>query len=256
MFGKNRGKGLFTPVGLLALALVCVGISGVFLYKQTGAVALQAPQSLDALYASATRDAMTIEEDEIFPLVSLQPAAAQTAWRDGKVLLLTINKKPQLYQDGATLQLPGEVWTVSAPELESWYARHKKGVTDWPVRLHQLVGVPLSSRYTHVTAMWVSPQDIIRPAHNTDITSGEMPLRLPENVDAAYRTWFRENILWSYFDSSYPWTRLGYTYDWAANSGEYGLTEFLVKKGATVTIAQTLPIPAYIAELEQGKPPR
>ena len=56
-----------------------------------------------------------------------------------------------------------------------------------------------------------------------------------ENVDEDFKSWFDDNTLWSYFYGEYPWTRLGYTYDWADNDTEYGMTEFIVEDGAQVT---------------------
>lgn len=244
-------KKILTPLGAVALAVLCVvGTAGFFLYGNKASAPVP---SADQLYAMATHDALTIEEDELFPLVCLTPQSGQVEWKNGKVLLATLNKKPQLYMPGGSLSLPGEVWVVSARELADWYQTHKNGVSDWPTRLHQVVGVPLSSQYTHITALWVNPKDIIRPAYSTDISLPAMPTELPQNVSAEYREWFNANIIWSYFDSSYPWTRIGYTYDWAAGSGEYGLTEFLIQKNAQVDVAYTRTIADHITHLEQTK---
>ena len=51
------------------------------------------------------------------------------------------------------------------------------------------------------------------------------------------------------FDSAYPWTRLGYTYDWADNGQEYGLSEFLIRQGAEVEVAFTMTTEEFIAWL-------
>jgi hypothetical protein len=44
--------------------------------------------------------------------------------------------------------------------------------------------------------------------------------------------------LQAYDDPSkgYPWTRLGYTYDWGNPESEVGLSEFVVAAGSTVSI--------------------
>ena len=60
-----------------------------------------------------------------------------------------------------------------------------------------------------------------------------------ESVDEEFKAWFDDNILWSYFYGEYPWTRLGYTYDWADNGTEYGMTEFIVESGAEVKVEFT-----------------
>lgn len=80
------------------------------------------------------------------------------------MLLLTINRRPERYKTGETITLPGEVWTFTDREMAAWYSAHKTGVTDWPRRLKQLIGVPPDGVYTHVTAMRVLPQDISRHA--------------------------------------------------------------------------------------------
>lgn len=34
----------------------------------------------------------------------------------------------------------------------------------------------------------------------------------------------------------YPWTRLGYTYDWGNAKSRVGLSEFVIRKGARLTV--------------------
>lgn len=123
-------------------------------------------------------DAVTAKEDEIIPLVEITRDSGQVSWRENQILLLTVN----LYEEGKTVELPGEVWTFTDREIKAWYPEHKEGVTDWTLRLSQLVGVPTDAGYTHVTAMWVRPEDVIRPAFLTDIESGTMETRLPEDT--------------------------------------------------------------------------
>lgn len=59
-------------------------------------------QTEEQLYQTAVRDAITIEEGEVLPLVSIT--------------------------------LPGEVWTVTDREMSAWYAKHQDGVEDWTLR--------------------------------------------------------------------------------------------------------------------------
>lgn len=209
------------------------------------------PNTNHELYRAAVIDSMTIEAEEIFPLVTITPASKMVTWRDNKVLLLTFNDSPEYYIQGTQFTLKNEVWSITERELAGWYAQHKRGVSDWPLRFKQLIGLPPDSQYTHVTAMWVAPKYLCRPAYNTDITNSAMPTMLHKTTPKKYTKWFNANIIWSYFDSAYPWTRLGYTYDWGANSGEYGLTEFLIRPGAKVTIQYTDTIEEFIKRLEQ-----
>lgn len=245
---------VITPFFAVMLAVVCIA-GGAFFGGYYGAAAPpeNVPLTLEEIYADAVADAVKAEEDELYPLVSLTEEGGMVSVKDGKVLLLTVNDSPELYPAGETLTLPGEVWTFTDLEIAGWYREHKDGVTDWPLRLEQLVGVPPDADYTHVTAMWVSPEDVIRPAYLTDVTETGMAVSLPEDTPEDYREWFEGNIIWSYFDSAYPWTRMGYTYDWAPDSGKYGLTEFLVRPGAEAVIEYTDPIDGFIERLGKGE---
>ena len=51
---------------------------------------------------------------------------------------------------------------------------------------------------------------------------------------------------------AYPWTRLGYTYDWNEAGDEYGLTEFIILPGSEVEIEWTLTTDEFIAWLSEG----
>lgn len=250
MFLKKK----FSPLFVILLSIACIfGTAAVCRFCFTEPAAAEAERSPEQLYQAAVLDAVMAEEDEILPLVSITQDSPLATWKNGNVLLVTMNDRPEQYIEGETVEVPGEVWTFTDKEIAAWYPEHKRGVTDWTLRLEQLVGVPADADYTHVTAMWVSPEDICRPAYVTDITTDKMQNTLPEDTPEEYREWFDNNIIWSYFDSAYPWTRLGYTYDWAADSGEYGVTEFLVRPGAVVTIEYTDTVDQFIERLEAGQ---
>lgn len=197
-------------------------------------------EDLDVLYKSAVRDAAFADEDEIFPLVSLTPEDKMTTWdSDGRVLLCTWHNYPDSYPQGEDIIIEwGYVWMFTDKEIASYKDELKK-TKDPETRLKQLIGLPPECDYTTVTGFWVSPESVIRPAYRTEIDSGEMAASFDENVDADFKEWFDGNIIDSYFDDYYPWTRLGYTYDWADNGREYGLTEFLVSDKAEVTVEFT-----------------
>lgn len=208
----------------------------------------------EELYAEAVRDAMTVEKGEIQPLVSLKKGEPHAVYdNEGRVLLLTFHKYPDSYPDGSEVTIQwGEVWTFTGGELAGWYKENKQNVTDWPLRLRQLIGLTPDNQATHFTAMWVNPENIRRPANIQDIGDVSMSESLAENTDEAFKEWFDGNIVWSYFDSAYPWTRLGYTYDWADNGKEYGLSEFLVAAGSQVEVAYTVTTDQMISMLEDG----
>lgn len=210
----------------------------------------------DTLYSNAVRDAVFADEDEIMPLVNISKDDENVIWKDDKVLVAFMHKYPDSYPTGEEIELKwGNVWCVSAAEMQKWVKTNSDKVENWTERLHQVMGLPLGKNYTSVTALWVDANLLYRPANVTDPTA-EMKTSYQktgdEDFDTMYKAWFDSNIIWSYFDSSYPWTRLGYTYDWADNGKEYGLSEFLIFSGAKTTVEYTYSLEDYVNFAKAG----
>ena len=170
-----------------------------------------------------------------------------------QVLLYTFHKYPDSYPDGADVKLEwGNVWTFTGGELEDWYQENKESVTDWQARMKELLGLTPDNESNYVTAMWAKPEDVFRPAYVSDIGTVEMTDSFADDVDEDYKAWFDANIISSYYDGEYPWTRLGYTYDWADNGQTYGLSEFIVKQDSDVKVAYTVELDEMIQKLEDN----
>ena len=210
---------------------------------------------LDQQYAAAVEDAETIEPEEILPVVAITQDSDMVTWNqtEDKVLLLSMHNYPDSYIPGERVNLEwGEVWTFTDKEIQVWYDKNHEDVVNWDLRLAQLIGLPKDNGYTHVTGMWVSPEDILRPAYVSDITQSEMTDTFSGQEDQEYLDWFEGNAIWSYEESAYPWTRLGYTYDWAGEGTEYGLSEFLVLQGSDVDVEFTCTIQEFVEKLDAG----
>lgn len=192
------------------------------------------------LYARAVEDSVFAEESEIQKLVSLTKDDELVSWDEqGRVMLCTWHNYPDSYPEGEKVKIAwGPVWAFTDLEIAS-HADELKESEDAQMRLKQLISFAPDSEHTTFTGFWVDPANVRRPAYQSDPTDGSMKTAFEENVDEEFKSWFDENILWSYFYGSYPWTRLGYTYDWADNGSEYGMTEFIVEDGAEVEVAFT-----------------
>jgi hypothetical protein len=45
----------------------------------------------------------------------------------------------------------------------------------------------------------------------------------------------------------YPWTRLGYTYNWRPGASRYGASEYVVRAGSRVRVLSVAPAAEYCA---------
>nr|WP_295278559.1 hypothetical protein [uncultured Blautia sp.] len=252
---KNKLWKLLLLNGILASSMaISAGTPvSVFAEEETTASA-DGEEDLQVLFDQSVEDAMIIDHNEILPVVSLDEGQPYAVYdEEGRILLYTFHKYPDSYPDGADVKLEwGNVWTFTGGELEDWYQKNKDGVTDWPARLRELIGLRPDNEANCFTAMWAKPEDVFRPAYVSDIGTVEMADSFSEDVDADYKEWFDANIISSYFDGEYPWTRLGYTYDWADNGTKYGLSEFIVKQDSDVKVAYTVSLEDMLKKLEDN----
>lgn len=100
-------------------------------------------------------------------------------------------------------------------------------------RLIQLLGLPPNSVYRYFVEFWVKPEDLFRPCPDQEITDSRCDICFPANADSAHVAWINSNRISRYYqcelNHQYPWTQLGYTYDWnPKNKTHFGLSEFVI----------------------------
>ena len=209
--------------------------------------------------------------EQIRPLVVIDSNTTdKVTWNaeKTKALMIVAHADPGKFEDGRTVTLDKSMRVFSDKEFLEWYKMNNKGVRSWSLRLRQLLGLPQSEIITHFTMLWVEPKDMIRPAYNPDIASAEMKCRFDEpegtgegegeggsegddsqldTLGMLLRNWFDDTWAKSYKEEGgYPWTRLGYTYDWGSKGDKYGLSEFLVQAEASVTVQTTKELKAFV----------
>lgn len=174
-------------------------------------------------------------------LMPIHQKESDLKWQDDKVLLVTWTSWDGYNgQEGQAIELGTDVWITPFPQLHDFCAKSELQGTDLELRLKQLLGLPPTASHQYVVEMWVDPQDLFRPSIDPEITDHESELTLPDSstyltVSTAHQSWISQLQSVSYGTDGYPWTQLGYTYDWVTPGG-IGLSEYVVKSGATVTI--------------------
>lgn len=130
-----------------------------------------------------------------------------------------------------------ESWVTPAPAVGEFCALQNLPCAERDLRLKQLLGLPPESEKTRFVEFWVSPKDLFRPAPDSEITDNTAGLRFPADTDPAHVAWFQAQRAYSTDPATpYPWTGLGYTYDWGNPLNHVGLSEYVVREGAVIDI--------------------
>lgn len=202
-------------------------------------------------YAAAIIDAMVADDNErSTTLIALREDNPATVWKtfgsERRVLVSVWTSWDTSYVVGETASVKYDMWVTASPELHSWWKTRYDGRTDTNLRLEQLLGLSPGRKKTTFLSIWVRPQDVFRPAGDPEIDDTSAGPELVATVDSAYRSWFNASIIYSYYPKTAPWTRLGYTYDWNGQYGEQGLSEFIVRKGASMIVESVLSTSNYL----------
>ena len=154
-----------------------------------------------------------------------------------------------------------DMWVTVEPHLKEFcskFAReHKADGARLTQRLEQRLGLsPVSSKTTFVRMKLEHPgADVIfRPCSDPVVTQANCATGPPAASPPEYPQWFLQQYYYSYGNSlisEFPWTALGYTFDWAPARGRgfqrVGESEFVVRKGSPIEIQEAVATADYCA---------
>lgn len=155
-------------------------------------------------------------------------------------------------QAGDPVALTEVVWVTLAPRMRQFCQSIDRTGDALDRRLRQRLGLPPDFPATRMVELWVSVSDLARPCANPSTTSRTCSPEAPHpaslvSIDRRYRTWFDTVAATSYGPDGYPWTRLGYTYDWHPETSEVGMTEFIIWTPASAIVHRSMATDAYCA---------
>ncbi|MFK7797931.1 MAG: hypothetical protein AB8E82_10795 [Aureispira sp.] len=201
-----------------------------------------------SLYEAAIQDAMYVNESKVYKeLVAINKSNEQLIWKqiDGEDYLLVVTWKQNMIHYSAhvdslfynTANYP--IWVTTAPELLERIKSEQ--VTDVNRRLRQLLGLPPNAAYFYFIEFWVRPQDLFRPCLDKEISDSKCELCVPAKKNDPHISWMDKNRVERYYNCAlyqqYPWTQLGYTYDWnPKNKTHVGLSEFVIGKNKNIVV--------------------
>ena len=245
----------------LALAVVLTGLLGCRTTAPSGPTA--PADALRAQYERAITDAKVAQPSEIdSSLTRIVPTNDALQWRSRataagdtirQVLVVTWtdpaplpNASGQRAAPGTEQTLQDVVWVTVVPEVQRFCRSLSLRGAPLTTRLQQYIGLPPTGGSTRFVEMWVSPKDLARPCPDPEITDAACTTGdVSAAADADYRQWFRSWREAAYGPDGYPWTRLGYTYDWNPSTDEVGVSEFILRPPASVEVRRSVSTAAY-----------
>lgn len=210
-------------------------------------------------YQQSINDAMVPENAEIsYDLIAINASNNNLIWKsvNGEKYLLTVSWKSSAtyysdWVDSAYYDTGNyEIWVTTAPELFNLIKAERP--QDVNMRLRQLLGLPPDAEYKYFVEFWVKAEDLFRPCPDAEIDDNHCQLCFDKTSDPEHINWINKNRIGSYYAcdlyDKYPWTQLGYTYDWNPdNKTHIGLSEFVIKKHSKVIINKIYTTQEYFA---------
>lgn len=124
------------------------------------------------------------------------------------------------------------------------------------LRLDQLLGLPPEKGDTSrvFITFKIKAADLFRPCPDPEINDCTC---VRDSIAGAYSLPFSDGYR-KVFDgliksqAGWPWTRLGYTFDWKRDIGpNVGMSEFIIRQGAVVKIVSKIPTEQWLSENKQ-----
>ena len=192
------------------------------------------------IYSAAVKDAMT--RNQVFNgLTVISDTNESLVWNNDhtQIAILTImrpGRESSYAPVGKTMTVAWKMFVTAAPELKNKIAAARP-YTDLTLRVEQMLGLP-DNGYKYCVELWVKPADLFRPSPDSEADDAVAQLIYPSTATTDHKNWLNQHIYESYFsDNPFPFTRLGYTYDWLGkNNNVIGASEFVVKINSTVTV--------------------
>lgn len=212
-------------------------------------------QALWNVYEHAVYDSSVYQRWNVRPL---RPLVAD---EQGNVLVVTLTSKDA--KVGDTLAAgPYGMWVTGVPEVQTICRGFR---VDIAMRLRQLLGLPPDADTTRFLVLSVAAADLFRPSPDSDIATrfpcksqpdGSLPSNcgnsFPESTTAAHYQWIASESLYLHsVPNGYPWTHLGYTYNWTPGQDRYGASEYVIRANAKAFVMDNVPPDKYCAPAPQ-----
>lgn len=213
------------------------------------------PHPMETAFQAAIKDARAAPEMNItHRLVPIRPDNPSLVWKEGLVRVATLIDTEKYFQCYAPAKNPVAcnnhgVWVTAVPQFRNFCKRTGLSGEALTLRMKQWLGLqPGDGSPMMIAELWVDPKNLWRPCPDPEIDDATCNPTMADNVDQEYRKWFIGTMAHIYGSTpgQYPWTRLGYTYDWKYPPPQpAGASEFLIKPDSAFTVFAIRPLDGY-----------
>lgn len=219
-------------------------------------------EDLNALYNESIVKSATVTPGDGLPLVPLVPGP------DGTFTVTTWAKcrgegthdRCGSYVAQSSVILKWDVWVTGSNEVRN---KCRTWTGDIVLQIQQVLGMPPPQKpmppetmeQQFVTLSGVPATSVFRPCTDTRLDTDRcagttLPPTLPPNAPPDYYRWFTNQAMSSWqippkgqTPTGFPWTRLGYTYNWAPGApSRYGASEYVISGGSKPTAVNVVSV--------------
>lgn len=175
-------------------------------------------------------------------LIALLPATPGLSWRNQNTEVKMVAWMSQATYDNYYSGDPNKttppgspvVWVTAAPQVQQFCQNLPQQGRSQRIKEH--LGLSIDRAYDVFVEMWVPVAGLIRPCPDQEVTDTSCDVGTGPTVTDA--PWWANLYRTSYLVAGAPWTRLGYTYDWAEGvASRKGASEFMIKPSTAYEIA-------------------
>ncbi len=213
------------------------------------------PACTQESYDAAVIDAVEPTTQDVFDgLWAITPSNPRLQWNAEKTAVRMVAWTTYTGYSQGDNTLSREIWVTAVPQLQE-LCRTLPEDAARIARINQFLGLPPATESDNgrqFVEMWVKPGDMFRPCPDPEIDDTTCGLQFPAGVSSEHKSWITNNYASSYGfwqKTRYPWTGLGYTYDWCSQDTKHvGASEFVIHPGSVVQVTSIVNRDTYCAQ--------
>ncbi|ATB29403.1 hypothetical protein [Melittangium boletus] len=210
-----------------------------------------------AAFDLANLDAQTPTQAEISTnLFAISQSNPKVVWNGDKTAVRMVVWTTYGGYTAGTNTLTRDLFLTPAPQLQEACKAWGLSGNELVARINQYLGLTPATEGDYqnrkLVEMWVKPSALFRPCADQEVDDSTCGLTYPASATSAHKSWLNNYWGGSYspwLTTHYPFTGLGYTYDWCSGETTHvGASEYVVLTGNEVDVVGYTTAAEYCAK--------